>query len=122
MTDPIPGFKAVQNPPTVGANCVVFPIQIDGAPNIEIERDAITFTNSVGEVIHPVASSVNIKLANPGEIPVTNPALFIVAIETSLLDHVPVLLALNVVVSPMQIVKSEPGVMIGLPFTTIGGV
>ena len=66
--------------------------------------------------------SVNVKLAEPAEIPVTTPLLLMVATETLLLLHVPPVEGKNVVVVPIQISGSPDKNTFGLPFTVNGEV
>ena len=66
--------------------------------------------------------SVNVKLAEPAEIPVTTPLLLMVATETLLLAHVPPDEGKNVVVVPIQISGSPVRNTFGLPLTVNGAV
>lgn len=79
----------------------------------------LTVTGLVGNELQPVAVSVNVNVADPTAIPVTNPELLTVAIEGLLLAHVPPVLGESWVVNPAQI-SSEPVIdTIGLVVTVM---
>lgn len=55
------------------------------------------------ELEHPVEEEVNLKVEDPGAIPVAIPALVTVITEGLLLDHVPPELGVRLVLPPTQI-------------------
>lgn len=92
-------------PPPVGSNEVVEDKQIDVGPVILIEG---TLSISIGmdaSELQPLDESVNVKVADPPETPVTTPALEMVATAELELIQEPPLEGLSVVVLPAQIVS-----------------
>jgi hypothetical protein len=91
-----------QVPPVVGDNLVVPFMQIEFAPVILTVGAALTVTAEVGNEAHPPAL-VKIKVADPGDIPLTTPELLTLAITELLLDHVPPVVGDSTVVELIQI-------------------
>ena len=92
-------------PPADGDKVVVEPMQILLCPVILVSGFELTDTLSVGFEVHPVAVSVNVKVATPILTPVTSPELFTEAMDGLLLAQVPPEDGDKVVVSPSQMVR-----------------
>jgi hypothetical protein len=99
------GFTAVHEPPVTGATAkvVVEPTHMAFDPVILTTGLFLIVTGFVGAELHPVAVSVNTKVAEPTAIPVTKPELLTVAINGLLDAHVPPVVGDNCVVKPAQI-------------------
>lgn len=72
--------------------------------------------------MHPVLVSVNVKVAEPADTPVTTPALVTVATEGLLLTQVPPLVGDNVVVEPTQMLFAPVMLTTGKASTVTGEV
>jgi hypothetical protein len=70
-------------------------------PLISAVGKAFTITGEV-LLLHPVDVCVKVKVTDPCDIPVTNPAFVTIAIAPLLLDHVPPEVGDNVNVLPAQ--------------------
>lgn len=79
------------------------PTQIRSPPPNDISGAAETTTGVVVVEVHPVELSVNVKVAEPLESPVTVPLLLTLATNGLLLTHVPPVFGSNNVVVPTQI-------------------
>jgi hypothetical protein len=110
----------VQVPPTEGLKLVVKPAHIVLTPI----RLAIGFilisTEGDGLLVHPLESSVKVKVTFPDEIPVTNPLLDITAIAGFELAHVPPVEGIKLVVAPTHMDALPVSETVGFPFTVIG--
>jgi len=91
-----------QVPPVDGDRPVVKPTQIVLGPLIFTTGKGLTITGEVAADTQPVVVLVKVKVANPADMPVTNPALVTVATPGSLLSQVPPLVGDNTVVEPTQ--------------------
>jgi len=107
-------LSLAQVPPVVGDSWVTSPIQIPVGPVTATVGVGFTVTAAVGSDGHSDAELVNIKVAVPGETPVTTPPLFTEAIPASDDDQVPPVVGSRVVVVPTQIKLSPVIVTIGL--------
>ena len=114
VTDATDGLSLTQVPPVVGDNWVTSPIQIPVGPVTATVGVGFTVTAAVGSDGQRDAELVKIKVAVPGETPVTIPPLLTVAIDPSELDQVPPVVGSKVVVVPTQIKLSPVIVTIGL--------
>ena len=106
-------------PPTPGLAVMVAPTH-NVADGVLTTGSAFTVTDGV-VLLQPVAVEVKVKVTVPIEIPVTNPALLIVATAGALLTHVPPTPGLAVMVAPTHNVAD--GVLTtGSAFTVTDGV
>ena len=76
----------------------------------------------VGLDIHPVLEFLKVKVADPALTAVTTPSLVTLAINESLLSHVPPIFGDNVVVCPTQIVVAPVILTVGFAFTVTAAV
>lgn len=95
------GSLLTQVPPDAGDKVVVTPTQMLLAPVMLTEGFAFTVTAEVGSDSQPVTLSVNIKVTEPADTPVTMPAFVTVATAGSELTQRP-FVGDNVVVPPIQ--------------------
>jgi len=113
VTEATDGLSLAQVPPVVGDNWVTSPIQIPVGPVTATVGVGFTVTAAVGSDGHKDAELVKIKVAVPGETPVTIPPLFTVAMASEELDQVPPVLGVRFVVDPTQIKLSPAMLTIG---------
>lgn len=113
------GLVLVQVPPAVGVNVVIDPTQIGLFPVITATGLAFTTTGAVGSETQPVEDWVYTKVALPGLIPMTRPALLTVAMVGFKLDQLPLTVGDNEVLAPSQIVEGPIIVAAGLLFTVM---
>jgi len=90
-------------PPVVGDNVVVPLMQIEFAPVIFTDGAPVTVTAEVGNEAQ-LPALVKVKVAAPGDIPLTTPELLTLAMAELLLDQVPPVVGDNVVVELIQII------------------
>jgi len=92
------GLLLIHVPPATGLAVMVAPAHNDNADVVTTGR-AFTVTLVV-ILLHPVAASVKVNVAEPADTPVINPALSIVATAGLLLTQAPPVTGLAVIVAP----------------------
>jgi hypothetical protein len=107
----------IQYPVVDAVKLVVLPTQIGDAPDTDIVGLGKTDTSGEFPDEHPVEASVNTNVVEPVLMPVTIPALSMVAMDGLLLTHDPPLLGNNVVVLPGHIAASPKIAVVGLEIT-----
>lgn len=116
------GLLLAQVPPVVGDKVVVKPTQMLLFPVMLTAGNGFTVTAVVVEEQLGDALSVNVKVAEPPDTPVTTPALVTVATAGLLLVQVPPEAGDNVVVKPTQIVLTPVIFTTGNAVTDTAGV
>src|SRR5678810_1380165 len=108
------GSLLVHVPPLDGVNVIVLPTHTDVGP--PSTGNAFTVTADV-VLLQLVVPSVNVNVTLPAAIPVTTPALSIVAFVGSLLTQAPPLDGVNVIVLPTHTAVGPPNT--GNAFTVV---
>ena len=116
------GLLLTQVPPEFGDKVVVEPTQILFEPLILTTGVGFTVTNGVEADMQPVKVAVKLKVTDPALTPVTTPASVMVAIDGSLLDHVPPETGETLVMSPIQILLEPTRLTLGAVTTVIVAV
>lgn len=110
----IAGALLTHVPPAPGLALIVEPIH-NVAEGVLTNGIAMTVTAEV-VALQPVVVSVNVKVAVPAEIPLTNPVLSMVATAGELLTHVPPVPGLAFIIAPTQSV-ADGTLTVGIALT-----
>jgi hypothetical protein len=116
-----PGLLLTQVPPEVGDNVVVAPTHMLLTPVMLTTGNALIVTGNV-TAEQPLTPCTNVNVTVPAEIPVTTPALVIVAMAGLLLDHIPPVTGETEEVPPTQILLPPVMLTTGKALTVTGGV
>jgi len=117
VTLAMPGFELTHVPPVEGLSVVVVPLQIAVPPVTLATGSALTVIKPVEFETQLVELRVKIKVAVPGAIPVTTPALVTVAMLLLLDTQVPPFVGDRVVERPRQTEVAPVILTIGFSFT-----